>query len=205
MIDAILLDRDGTINVERADYVKSIDEFVLLSGALAALGSLAALPVPIIVVTNQSVIGRGIVTRAAVDAIHAHMCSVVSAAGGRIDAVYLCPHHPAAHCACRKPNPGLLVAAAADFQVDLARCVFIGDSVTDFAAAQAVGCHAVLLRTGRQAEEVARLAEVNQAVVLMDNLPAAVNWLVGQWRAETGICGSIRTQTLDAVQPAQME
>lgn len=187
MIDAIFLDRDGTINVERADYVKSIDEFVLLPGALAALGSLAALPVPIIVVTNQSVIGRGIVTRTAVDAIHAHLWSVVSAAGGRIDAIYLCPHHPAARCTCRKPSPGLLIAAAADFQLDLTRCVFIGDSVTDFAAAQAVGCRPVLLRTGRQAEEVAQLAEADPTVVLMDDLPAAVNWLIEHWRVGMSI------------------
>ena len=187
MIDAIFLDRDGTINVERADYVKSINEFVLLPGALAALGSLAALPVPIIIVTNQSVIGRGIITRTAVDAIHAHLCSEVRAAGGRIDAIYLCPHHPAERCTCRKPNPGLLVAAAADFQLELTRCVFIGDSVTDFAAAHAVGCHPVLLRTGRQAEEVARLAEAAPTVVLVDDLQAAVNWLVEHWRVGTSI------------------
>lgn len=209
MIDAIFLDRDGTINVERADYVKSIDEFVLLPGALAALGSLAALPVPIIVVTNQSVIGRGIVTRTAVDAIHAHLCFVVRAAGGRIDAIYLCPHHPAERCTCRKPNPGLLVAAAADFQLDLTRCLFIGDSVTDFAAAQAAGCRSVLLRTGRQADEVAQLAEADSTVVLMDDLPAAVNWLIEQWRVGTSI-GEVTgdrsvTPTFAAMQLAQME
>lgn len=191
MIDAIFLDRDGTINVERADYVKSIDEFVLLPGALAALGSLATLSVPIIVVTNQSVIGRGIVTRTAVDAIHAHLCSVVRAVGGRIDAIYLCPHHPAMRCTCRKPNPGLLVAAAADFHLDLTHCVFIGDSVTDFSAARTVGCRPVLLRTGRQAEEVARLAVADPTVALMDDLPAAVNWLMERWRVGAGICEAV--------------
>ncbi len=140
MIDAIFLDRDGTINAERSDYVKSIDEFVLLPGALEALGRLATLTVPIIIVTNQSAIGRGIVSRIEIDAIHDTMRSLVRAAGGRIDAVYLCPHHPAAHASCRKPKPGLLLAAAADFQIDLTRCVLIGDSVTDYAAAHAVGC-----------------------------------------------------------------
>ena len=177
MIDAIFLDRDGTLNVERADYVKTIDELVLLPGALAALGNLATLGVPIILVTNQSVIGRGIVDRAAIAAIHAHLQAVVAAHGGRIDAIYLCPHHPAEHCACRKPKPGLLLAAAADYGLDLARCVFIGDSLTDLEAARTAGCQPLLVRTGRQAYALTQLAEADPSMALVDDLTAAVNWL----------------------------
>lgn len=181
MIDAIFLDRDGTLNVERADYVKSIDELVLLPGALGALGRLSALTVPIIVITNQSAIGRGIVDRATIDAIHAHLRALVRADGGRIDAFYVCPHHPAAHCTCRKPQPGLLLAAADDFQLDLTHCIFVGDSLTDYAAARAAGCQPVLVRTGRQAQQLAQLAEDDRSVVLMNDLSAVVNWIEARW------------------------
>lgn len=177
MIDAIFLDRDGTLNVERADYVKSIDELVLLPGALDALGSLSSFAVPIIVITNQSVIGRGIVDKAVIDLIHDYLRALVCTGGGRIDAFYVCPHHPIERCACRKPQPGLLLAAAADFQLDLTRCVFVGDSVTDYAAARAAGCQPVLVRTGRQAHQLAQLAEDDPSVVLVNDLSAAVNWI----------------------------
>lgn len=177
MIDAIFLDRDGTLNVERADYVKSIDELVLLPGALAALSALSTLAVPIILITNQSVIGRGIVDQATVDAIHAHLCAQVRASGGRIDAIYVCPHHPDAGCHCRKPRPGMLLAAAADFQLDLTRCIFVGDSLTDYAAAQATGCRPILVRTGRQAQLLEALAAKDAGVLLVDDLGAAAAWL----------------------------
>lgn len=178
MIDAIFLDRDGTLNVERADYVKSVDELVLLPGAVAALGSLSAFTVPIILITNQSVIGRGIVDRATVDAIHAHLRTQVRAGGGRLDAIYVCPHHPDAHCGCRKPQPGMLLAAAADFQLDLTRCIFIGDSLSDYAAARAVGCQPVLVRTGRQAQQLEQLADSDPNVILMNDLHAVAAWLI---------------------------
>lgn len=186
MIDAIFLDRDGTLNVERADYVKSIDELVLLPGALAALGVLSTLAVPIILITNQSVIGRGIVDRATVDAVHAHLRTQVCASGGRIDAIYMCPHHPDAHCLCRKPQPGMLLAAAADFQLDLTHCIFVGDSLTDYAAAQAAGCQPVLVRTGRQARQLEQLADSDPGVILMNDLCAVAAWLGGHRRESVG-------------------
>jgi len=186
MIDAIFLDRDGTLNVERADYVKSIAELVLLPGALAALKALSALAVPIILVTNQSVIGRGIVDQATVDAIHAHLRTQARASGGRIDAIYVCPHHPDAHCHCRKPQPGLLLAAAADFQLDLTRCIFVGDSLTDYAAAQAAGCQPVLVRTGRQAQQLEQLADRDPNVILMNDLRAVAAWLGGLGQESAG-------------------
>lgn len=177
MIDAIFLDRDGTLNVERADYVKSIDELVLLPGALDALGVLSSLAVPIILITNQSVIGRGVVDQATVDAIHDYLRAQVRAHGGRLDAIYVCPHHPDAHCQCRKPQPGLLLAAAADFRLDLTRCIFIGDSLADYAAAQAAGCLPVLVRTGRQMRQLDELADRDPRVILKDDLRTAAAWL----------------------------
>lgn len=190
ILDAVFLDRDGTINVERADYVKSVDEFVLLTGALDALVKLAAFAVPIIVITNQSVIGRGIVSQKQIDEVHEHLQGLVRTAGGRIDAIYLCPHRPDDGCDCRKPKPGLLQAAAADLRLDLGRCILIGDSVTDLQAAYAAGSHPLMVRTGRQARQLAQLAEVDPDVMVMDDLAAAVEWMTQRLAAGVGVCES---------------
>ncbi len=151
---AILLDRDGVLNRERADYVKSWQEFELLPGVLPALQKLAALSLPIAVVSNQSAIGRGLVTPETVAEIHRRLRDLVVEAGGRIDAFYVCPHRPDERCGCRKPQPGLLLEAAAAFGVAPADCLFIGDAVTDAQAAAAAGCAALLVRTGRQGAQL---------------------------------------------------
>jgi histidinol-phosphate phosphatase family protein len=178
MVDAIFLDRDGTINVERPDYVKSWSEFAFLSGSLDALTRLAGVGVPIVVVTNQSGIGRGYVPRATVDDIHRQMVERVDAAGGRIDAVYLCPHHPDEGCGCRKPAPGLLEQAAADWGVDLKRCIFVGDSLSDQEAAQRAGCRSLLVASGRQAALLRSLGNQGQAGLLFADLREAADWIV---------------------------
>jgi D-glycero-D-manno-heptose 1,7-bisphosphate phosphatase len=153
-MQAILLDRDGVINIERADYVKTWQEFSFLPGALGALQRLASLDIPIVVITNQSAIGRGIMEQAAVIEIHRELMREVKNVGGRIDAFFVCPHHPAAGCLCRKPKPGLLFQAAAQFGFSLAEAVFIGDATTDFEAAHAAGCRSILVRSGRQGESL---------------------------------------------------
>lgn len=147
---AIFLDRDGTINRERADYVKSWQEYEWLPGALAALAALAKLHVPVFVVTNQSVVGRGILDTSALQAIHTRVRADVLAMDGRLDEFLICPHAPTDQCACRKPKPGLLLEAAARYELDLERCVLVGDSITDMQAAQSAGCAWLLVRTGRQ-------------------------------------------------------
>ena len=108
---AIFLDRDGVIVENRADYVKSIDEVHILPGALEGLAQAARLDCRIVVVTNQSVVGRGLLTEPALLAIHAAIHATIVAAGGRIDAWYFCPHLPEAGCACRKPRPGMLLSS----------------------------------------------------------------------------------------------
>ena len=177
----ILLDRDGVINRERADYVKSWDEFEFLPGALAALRALASLDAPIAVITNQSVIGRGLVDRAVIDAIHTRLCATVRAAGGRIDAVFICPHAPADHCRCRKPQPGLLLDAAAHFGLTLAASIFVGDALTDYAAARAAGCRPLLVRSGRKRDEVTAFAATTPGVMAADDLAAAVACIRHLW------------------------
>lgn len=156
-MQAILLDRDGVINRERADYVKSWQEFEFLPGVLPALQQLATLALPIVVITNQSAIGRGILAPAVVTAIHQQLTTAVAASGGRIDGFFVCPHHPDAGCVCRKPQPGLLLQAAQHFAFSLAEAVFIGDAITDYAAACAAGCQSILVRSGRQGVALDRL------------------------------------------------
>lgn len=153
-VRGILLDRDGVINRERADYVKHWHEFIFLPGVLDALKRLAALPVPILVITNQSVIGRGIVNHQRIDAIHKEAQTAIEAAGGRIDWFFLCPHHPNEQCGCRKPQPGLLQQAAAKFALSLEHSVFVGDAMTDYEAACAAGCQSILVESGRQGPEL---------------------------------------------------
>ncbi len=159
----ILLDRDGVINAERADYVKSWDEFVFLPGVLDALHRLAELPYPIVVVTNQSVIGRGIVARPVIDEIHQRAQAMIHAAGGRIDGFFLCPHHPDEGCSCRKPKPGLLLQAAEVLGFALNEAFFIGDAITDYQAAVAVGARSILVQSGRQGSNLRTLVGQQKA------------------------------------------
>ncbi len=179
LVQAVLLDRDGVINQERADYVKSWEEFEFLPSVLPALTRLAELARPILVISNQSAIGRGLTTRDRVDDIHRRLTHIIEANGGRVDGFYLCPHHPNFGCECRKPKPGLLLMAAKDFHLDLAKCVFVGDSITDYQAAQAAGCPSVLLETGRQGPQLhSLLAEHCTDTPIVSDLAAAVNLII---------------------------
>lgn len=144
---AIFLDRDGVINRNRPDYVKSWAEFEFLPGVLEALRRLAATPYSIAIASNQPAIGRGLVTRETVDEIHRRMMEAIREAGGRLDAIYYCPHCADDGCDCRKPRPGLLLRAAEELNVDLAASWFIGDSLRDVEAALAAGAQPILVRT----------------------------------------------------------
>ncbi|MGE5740569.1 MAG: D-glycero-beta-D-manno-heptose 1,7-bisphosphate 7-phosphatase [Candidatus Aminicenantes bacterium RBG_16_66_30] len=146
--NAVFLDRDGVINRDRPDSVKSWEEFEFLPGVLEAFRLLARGPHRIIIVSNQSAIGRGLVSREAVDKIHALMIEAVRGVGGRIDAVYYCPHRPDEDCPCRKPRPGLLLRAARELDIDLPASWLIGDDLRDLESAVAAGVRPVLVRTG---------------------------------------------------------
>ncbi len=130
------------------DYVKYVQEFKFLPGSLSALKKLAELPYPIVIITNQAGIGRGLMTEDTLAEIHAVMLQKVNTSGGRIDAIYYCPHHPNDRCTCRKPQPGMLLHAAHDLQLDLSRSFMIGDTEKDLQAAHAAGCYPVFVQTG---------------------------------------------------------
>lgn len=175
---AIFVDRDGVINVNRDDYVKSWEEFAFLPGALDGLWALAGLPAPIVVVSNQSAIGRGLTTRALVDDIHTRMVERIRQHGGRVDGIFYCPHRPDEECQCRKPRAGLFLQAAAQLQLDLARSFFIGDAETDVLAALNIGATPLLVKTGLGANHIARLQHANILLSrVFDDLGAASEWL----------------------------
>jgi D-glycero-D-manno-heptose 1,7-bisphosphate phosphatase len=173
-MQAIFLDRDGVLNENRADHVKSGREFVWLPGSLRALAALARQELPIIVVTNQSMVGRGIAPESVLVGIHARMRREALAHGGRIDAVYACLHTPSAACLCRKPRPGLLHQAAAVHRIDLARSVLIGDAFTDYQAAMAAKMAYIHVRSGRDATDTPLVVDADRTIPVVANLLAAV-------------------------------
>lgn len=178
MRSAIFLDRDGVINLDREDSVKSLTEFHFLPHALSALRQLATTSFAIIVVTNQSIIGRGLVDSATVDDIHAHMLQAIYYCGGRIDGIYVCPHHPDDGCLCRKPKPGLLQQASSDLDLDLTRSYLIGDSMSDMDAALAAGCTPILVLTGKvDVQACQRAGYLRMDMLVARNLAAAVAML----------------------------
>jgi D-glycero-D-manno-heptose 1,7-bisphosphate phosphatase len=141
----VLVDRDGVINRDSDEYIKSVAEWEPLPGSLEALRDLTAAGFRIVVITNQSGLGRGLFSSATLEAIHAAMGAAVKAVGGRIDEIYYCPHLPGAGCRCRKPEPGLLLDAATDFGISLDGVAFIGDKESDVDAALAVGARPILV------------------------------------------------------------
>jgi D-glycero-D-manno-heptose 1,7-bisphosphate phosphatase len=176
---AIFLDRDGVINANRTDYVKSWAEFCFLPGALAALRKLATLGWQTVVITNQSAIGRGLVSQAIVEQIHRQMIDAIHEAGGHIHGLFYCPHHPEDGCDCRKPRPGLLLQAQAHLQIDLARSILVGDAVSDLQAAQAVGCLPILVKSGRGWDQLGLWPqEKRHEILVAEDLAEAVTQIL---------------------------
>lgn len=178
---AIFLDRDGVINENRADYVKSWEEYRFLPGVFSPLKRLAQSPFIIIVITNQSAINRGLVARSVVEEINRRMIGEIQAHGGRVDAVFYCPHRPDENCDCRKPKPGLLLQAAEHFGIDLSRSYLIGDALSDIAAGLAAGCYPILVLTGRGREQLPLLqAGAYNGYHVAPDLQRAVEWILAR-------------------------
>ena len=185
-IPALFLDRDGVIIENRMDYVKSLGEVEFIPGALRALAQVAQHGGRIVIVTNQSAIGRGLLTQVTLEAIHTHLLEHITTSGGRIDGIYICPHHPDDNCDCRKPAPGLLLRAARELGIDLSASVLIGDNITDVLAARAVGVKPILVNTGLGATQP--LSMVNESVLRCHDLAQAVETLLRSgWPTQTSI------------------
>lgn len=144
----IILDRDGTLNEHRPDYVKSPQDWVPLPGALEAVARLNHAGWSTVIATNQAGLGRGLFDMASFNAIHWHINQLLSKVGARIEAVFLCPHVDEDRCACRKPKPGLYHDIAQRFNLDLQSVPAVGESLRDLLAIQAAGCQPHLVLTG---------------------------------------------------------
>jgi D-glycero-D-manno-heptose 1,7-bisphosphate phosphatase len=145
----VILDRDGTINQDSDEYIKSPEEWFALPGALEAISRLNHAGFHVLVATNQSGLGRGLLDVASLNAIHKRMLKQLAAVGGRIDAIFYCPHTPADACTCRKPMPGLIDQIAERFGLSMQGVPFVGDTLTDMQAAVASGCTPHLVLTGK--------------------------------------------------------
>jgi D-glycero-D-manno-heptose 1,7-bisphosphate phosphatase len=181
MFPAIFLDRDGVIIENRANYVRRWEDVAIYGQALTALARIHSSEHKIVMVTNQSAVGRGIVSLETVREINDRLVRIIEQTGGRIDGVYVCPHAPGDRCECRKPKPGLLLQAAEAQDLDLSRSILIGDTVSDIIAGQAaeVG-QTVLVRTGLGAEqEYSTKAEDLKPFLIYDTLEEALAELVG--------------------------
>ncbi len=155
-IKLVILDRDGTINEDSDDFIKSPDEWKPLPGALEAIARLNHAGWHVVVVSNQSGLGRGLFEVSDLNTIHAKMHQMLAAAGGRIDAVFYCPHAPEEACQCRKPASGLFEQIADRYGLDLKNVPVVGDASRDLIAGAAVGCEPHLVLTGKGAVYKAR-------------------------------------------------
>jgi D-glycero-D-manno-heptose 1,7-bisphosphate phosphatase len=181
----VFLDRDGVINVDSSDYIKSWSEFHFISGSLDALNRLNENGFTVIVITNQSVINRGMVPEPVLREIHDNMRRAVEKAGGSIADIFFCPHRPDEGCACRKPKPGLIEQAEARHRVDPSTAAMVGDSAKDILCARNAGCgQAILVRTGNgRTSERLLLEKGMPADHVVENILEAVDLIVTQHQA----------------------
>jgi len=154
MYPSLFLDRDGVIIENNPAYVRLWEDVSIYPQALAALTRVRATPYKIILVTNQSGVGRGLISFAQARQINDRLVETIEHAGGRVDGVFMCPHAPEENCECRKPMPGLFYQAARELSIDLSHSILIGDALSDLLAGQAAGINqTILVRTGRGAEQ----------------------------------------------------
>ena len=189
----VILDRDGTINADRDDFVKTPDEWMPLPGALEAIARLNHAGWHVVVASNQSGLGRGLFDVASLNDMHAKMHKMLAAVGGRIDAVFFCPHSPEELCTCRKPLPGLFEQIGSRFGVPLSGVPTAGDSVRDLVAGASAGCEPHLVLTGKSAPFAAggQPDGLPVGTVLHRDLDAFVDFVLAR---STGASESIQKQ-----------
>jgi D-glycero-D-manno-heptose 1,7-bisphosphate phosphatase len=175
-VKLIILDRDGVINYDSDQFIKSPQEWRPIEGSMEAIALLNQWGWRVVVATNQSGVGRGLFDMDTLAAIHDKMHRTVAQAGGRIDAIFFCPHAADSKCACRKPKPGMLLEIAERFNVDLNDVPVVGDSLRDLQSAVAAGALPVLVRTGKGGKTEAD-PELPPGTPIHDNLAAYVRAL----------------------------
>jgi D-glycero-D-manno-heptose 1,7-bisphosphate phosphatase len=155
----IILDRDGVINEDSDEYIKSPDEWIPVPGSIDAIARLNHAGYSVAIASNQSGIARGYFTLETLAAMNVKMCNLLSQHGGRIDAMIICPHGPKDGCDCRKPKPGMLIEIGNRFRAGLSNVLFVGDNINDIKAARAAGVKPILVKTGKGKQTTAMLAE----------------------------------------------
>ena len=178
MTALVVLDRDGVINRDSDNFIKSPDEWLPLPGSAEAIARLNDAGYTVAVATNQSGIGRQLYDEDMLAAIHAKMRRHVAAAGGKIDKIVYCPHLPGAGCDCRKPSPGLLLQLQDHYGVDMHGIPVVGDSERDLRAAMAVGARPRLVLTGNGKKTLAAMESTGESVAVFQDLSAAVDSLL---------------------------
>lgn len=180
----MFLDRDGTV-IDDVGYLYRADQLALYPWTTAAVRALNRAGLPVVVVTNQSAIARGLLTESGLDAIHRELTVLLAAGGAAVDAYYYCPHHPdgpvaeyAQACSCRKPATGLIDRAARELALDPARSFVVGDKWVDVGLARGVGAKAILVRSGYGAVAEATRPAGLAADIVVDNLAAAASWIL---------------------------
>lgn len=168
----IILDRDGVINEDSVEFIKSPAEWVAIPGSLEAIAKLNAANLKVVVATNQSGVARGYYSLATLEKIHQKMIAELAAVGGHFDGIFFCPHGPNDGCECRKPKPGLFLQIAEQFPTSFQNALAVGDSLRDIQAAQAVHCKAVLVKTGKG---IIEQNKVSPDILVFANLAAVVD------------------------------
>lgn len=169
----IILDRDGVINQDSDDYIKSVEEFIPLPGSLEAIARLSQAGYRVAVATNQSGIARGYYDIPTLNAMHDKLRQMLNSLGGNIEMIAFCPHGPDDNCDCRKPKPGMYLDIARRMELSLKGVPVIGDSLRDLQAAQAVGAQPILVRTGKGERTLAK-GDGLEGIPVYDDLAAAV-------------------------------
>ncbi len=186
---AVFIDRDGTVNVEK-NYLHRIEDWEWIPGVIEAIKKLNDMNLPVIVVSNQAGIARGYYDEQAVNKLHRQVQKLLEKENARIDGFYFCPHHPdyspAGPCRCRKPEPGMLLTASQDFNIDLARSFMIGDKLSDVEAGSRCGAFPILVRTGygQQASE-----QCESAILIKNDLLDAVRYIEQQLTSSPLLAG----------------
>lgn len=176
----VFLDRDGVINQDSSAYIKSWSEVRFIPKSLEAIGNLCRNGFTVIVITNQSAVGRRLITREDLNAIHRNLVAAVEAKGGCIADIFICPHVPENGCDCRKPLPGLLFKAQKTYRIDLCASIMVGDSEKDMECARLAGCGcAVLVKTGNGVKALEFLESKKKPPDhVAEDLYEAANWII---------------------------
>src|SRR3954468_2996285 len=184
----IILDRDGVINHDSADYIKSADEWIPIDGSIDAIARLYRAGFTVVVATNQSGLARSKFDLDDLEAMHEKLTQLVEEQGAELGAIFYCPHHPDDKCKCRKPMPGMIDAIEAEFNISAEGFYFVGDSLRDLQAAVTKGCKPILVKTGNGEKTLSQLADISlqtdapnltaDQVQVFDNLASVVDFIL---------------------------